>query len=203
MSSKIFSIGDNQYLQWSHPNFIVQKIIISHELENLYEVNYVINFRKATRKDSLAIASIHVKSWQETYTNIFSDTYLTNLSVENRRKQWGILLNKSDVYTFVVEIDKEIIGFYSLEQRNYPLENSPYLASMYLLEKYHNKGIGKKMFFLAKKFWKEAGYAYMYLEVFKNNSTLEFYKKFDSKIIETLENKKSPKLTELLLKIKL
>lgn len=158
------------------------------------------NIIRAKPDNSLAIATVHVKSWQETYTNIFSEQYLKNLSVENRKKQWDRLLTNPDVFTFVVKEHNMIVGFFSLEKRNYPQENSPYLASLYLLKKYQGRGIGKEMFFYSRNFWHSLNYNFMYIECLEQNSTLSFYKKFGSVVIEKIKNNDSPKLTELLLK---
>lgn len=69
----------------------------------------------ATPEDALAIATVHIRSWQVAYAHILAAEYLSSLSVEGRAERWqGILATKpprSD--TLVARHEDEIAGFVS------------------------------------------------------------------------------------------
>ena len=44
--------------------------------------------RKAELEDAKGIAKVHVDSWRTTYKGIVPDTFLENLSYENREQIW-------------------------------------------------------------------------------------------------------------------
>ena len=43
--------------------------------------------RRATEKDLIGIAHVHVETWQSTYAGIIPDDYLQSLTIENRAKE--------------------------------------------------------------------------------------------------------------------
>ncbi|MFD2729837.1 hypothetical protein [Enterococcus camelliae] len=47
-----------------------------------------LHIRHATPADAASIAKIHIQSWQETYADIFSQTFLDSLQVQERQKHW-------------------------------------------------------------------------------------------------------------------
>jgi GNAT superfamily N-acetyltransferase len=72
--------------------------------------------RPATLADALAIAAIHVASWQAAYRGIMSDGLLANLSVDQRRQMWeNRLVEPADKAQgiFVCELDQRMVGFAS------------------------------------------------------------------------------------------
>lgn len=71
--------------------------------------------RPADIDDAHAIATIHVRSWQHTYTDILPEDGLQNLSIEQRTQQWAGWLQdeSSPTQTLVAENDEIIEGFAS------------------------------------------------------------------------------------------
>lgn len=72
--------------------------------------------RPASVEDSVAIARVHVASWQEAYRGILPDSFLSNLSVERRAQAWSNTLRQPAVDAYVAVDDSGIVvGFASLE----------------------------------------------------------------------------------------
>jgi L-amino acid N-acyltransferase YncA len=104
--------------------------------------------RRAKSDDAQGIAGVHVDSWRSTYQGIIPDDFLDNLSVEQRTELWKINIAKEENYVVVAENNAgQIIGFADAWKRDSnAVENASDLTSIYLLENYQGKGIGKRLF---------------------------------------------------------
>lgn len=49
------------------------------------------NIRLASVRDIEGIARVHVESWKSTYNGIISESFLSNLTVEKRTKNWKVI----------------------------------------------------------------------------------------------------------------
>lgn len=137
--------------------------------------------REANIKDVEGLARVHVLSWRETYQGLISDTYLTKLSIEQRKKNWIWTFNnlKINESIYIAEdMEGKIVGFSSSgENRNAEYEFDGELYAIYLLKDYQNKGIGRTLFEVSVDRLRSSGYKSMMLWVLKDNPTLGFYKR--------------------------
>ncbi len=103
--------------------------------------------RKAKLVDAEGIAKVHVDSWRTTYKGMIPDDYLTQLSYEGRTELWQRNMSKEDTSIFVAENSEGvIIGFADAWKRETnTVPHSIDLTSIYLLENYQGKGIGKRL----------------------------------------------------------
>lgn len=69
------------------------------------------NVRRATPADALAIAEVHVASWQSAYRGLFPDAVLDGLSVAERQKQWATRLARADWTLWVAGAGDQVSGF--------------------------------------------------------------------------------------------
>lgn len=117
---------------------------------------YVI--REAVPTDAEAIAYVHVKSWQTSYRSIIDQSYLDNISYEQRLNSRKEILKSKDILRLVVIFEKKIIGFVNAG----PLRPKPYNAKLslfkaqglkqgeiyaiYFLKEHQGKGLGRKLY---------------------------------------------------------
>jgi GNAT superfamily N-acetyltransferase len=52
--------------------------------------------RRATTADALAIATVHVRSWQTAYRGLLPQSYLDDLDPQRQLEQWAIVLGSTD-----------------------------------------------------------------------------------------------------------
>lgn len=142
-----------------------------------------LHIRHATPADAASIAKIHIQSWQETYADIFSQTFLDSLQVQERQKHWFQTISNKEELVFMAEKDGAIVGFSSLAMRQTPKKNCPYLATLYLLQAFQKQGIGQQLFDAVRSKVKECPSPFMYIEVLEQNDALHFYQKCGSQII--------------------
>ena len=146
-------------------------------------------YRKATLKDAYAIEYVAAHSWKETYWDYMPHDYLENRvqTIEQKVERATNLLKNTNTY-YVVEIDNQVIGIlHYKESQNEKYKGYGYLESIYILKKYQGLGIGKELFKIAIKGLIDMGYNKMYLECLKGNDTINFYKKYGGKVIDTID----------------
>lgn len=56
-----------------------------------------IHIRKAMKADIAAIAKVHVESWKTTYTGIFANEILENLTFEQRKSNGKTFFKKKTI----------------------------------------------------------------------------------------------------------
>lgn len=107
----------------------------------------MITIRSATAEDAVAIATVHIAAWKESYRGIVPNEFLKNLSVERRTTQWMNSLSDPDNQyhrTFVAELLGQVVGF-----SNYGFSSdSEYrgeLFAIYILRSAQKRGIGRML----------------------------------------------------------
>lgn len=154
--------------------------------------------RPAILEDAVAIATIHVVSWHETYTGIIPDSYLQKLDVQVRRQMWETALERKQLI-HVAEVGGKVVGFANGGKNRdndtvYPGE----LYAIYLLKAFHKREIGKALLEAVVSQLLASGLLPFVTYVLADNPTLEFYKHTGAKIIdEHIEDFDGRKLKEL------
>jgi GNAT superfamily N-acetyltransferase len=72
-----------------------------------------VTIRRATPADALAVASVHVRSWQAAYRGLMPDEALDGLSVERRARFWRSFLGdqRPGEHVLVAVHEGEVCGF--------------------------------------------------------------------------------------------
>lgn len=142
--------------------------------------------REASLKDIEKIAKVHLVSWKSTYSGIVSDQYLSNLTLEKRKKGWIKTFTKpnKDESIFVAVDEGEIIGFCNggknrSDNKNYDGE----LYAIYILDEYHGKGIGTSLIKNLVSVLREKNYESLMVWVLESNPAIHFYRKLGAEDI--------------------
>ena len=137
------------------------------------------NLRPAISADSAAIASVHVRAWQEAYHGILPDDFLTSLSVQRRADWWATQLADPAIAQGVLVVtddSNQVVGFASAGPARG--EGTDYLGELYaiyLLQSHQGKGFGRALFQAAAAYLDRGGLHSMMLWVLKDNPTRGFY----------------------------
>ena len=142
--------------------------------------------RQATLRDAKEIANVHVDSWRTTYRGIISDSYLNSLSYEQRIELWKRNVADEENYIVAAENeDGEIVGFGTAGKRPENKEwNTGDLTSIYLLEAYQGKGIGKLLLTELFRYFTKRGYEKVFVEVLEENKTRHFYEYYGAVLVK-------------------
>lgn len=100
----------------------------------------------------MAIAKVHVASWQIAYRDIFPAEYLATLSVEQRKAQWTDTIGKAISQTFVAEINGEIVGFSCVgpcrDEGAQPTDFE--IWALYVIADYWKQGVGRELWLTSR-----------------------------------------------------
>lgn len=144
--------------------------------------------RKANISDASGIAKVHVDSWRTTYKGIIPQSFLDGLSYEQRTKLWENNISDKPSMIFVAENEGEIIGFVTGGTRNTNEEaGASDLTSIYLLEEWQGKSVGKKLLNQIMIDFLEQGYQKIYVDVLAANKTRQFYQYYGAKYVKTVQ----------------
>ncbi|GIN86576.1 acetyltransferase [Heyndrickxia sporothermodurans] len=146
------------------------------------------NIRIGEIKDIKQLATVHYESWISTYKGIFSKETIEKRTYETVLEQWRPRLeNKAVNYQcFLAETAKgEIVAFAECgKERTEKYGVDGELYTIYMLEAYQGKGIGKSLFYEVVEFLKEKGFQSFMLWVLKDNhSARRFYEKLGGELI--------------------
>jgi GNAT superfamily N-acetyltransferase len=102
------------------------------------------NIRLARPTDALAVAQVHVRSWQAGYCGLLPQEYLDGLRPEDRAASYNfIYADPLQPRTLVAATDHAICGFVStMPSRESDLKSAAELAALYVDPTHWGNGIG-------------------------------------------------------------
>lgn len=136
-----------------------------------------LSIRIASKIDIPIIQEIAYATWPSTYGHILSkeqlnymlDMMYSSSSLENQMNQ--------NITFFLAELNGEIVGFASTGRE--PMEGMFKLHKLYILPNIQTKGIGSALLEAVILFAKKNSGEQLVLQVNRNNSAVDFYKKKD------------------------
>lgn len=141
--------------------------------------------REAVLDDAEGIARVHVDSWRTTYKEIVPNSYLQQLSYEQRAENWSRCIRHNALYVAEDENGK-IVGFATGgKERTGKYEADGELYAIYLLKDVQGLGIGKKLTRKIAGNLKEQGFNSMLVWVLENNPSKAFYESLGGIPIDT------------------
>jgi ribosomal protein S18 acetylase RimI-like enzyme len=146
-----------------------------------------VDIREAGIHDVDGIAEVHLMSWRTTYQGIISNSYLSNLTLEGRKKNWLWTFNNlnQDEAVLVAETrEGRIVGFSgSGKNRNSEYPHGGEVYAIYLLEEFQGQGIGRNLFQASVNSLIQKGYESMMLWVLESNPSLGFYQRMGGRVM--------------------
>ncbi|MBC7794575.1 MAG: GNAT family N-acetyltransferase [Clostridia bacterium] len=141
--------------------------------------------RAARIADAADIARVHVDSWRETYTGIIPESYLRELRYPKQEAEWKHHLAMPGNATFVAEDSLAgVVGFANGGPER--SGRSSYFAELYvlyLLERYHSRGIGSALICAFARELTQIGLLRMLVWVLSDNPARGFYEALGGRFI--------------------
>lgn len=140
--------------------------------------------RKAKSSDAREVIEINIKTWNTTYKGIIPDYVLKQremLKEESIKKCEKTVELRDNV--LVIEYDNKMVGVVSYGKAKLTdKEDYGEIYSLYVLNEYHGKNIGKSLFLAAREELVKKGYPKLILSCIKANPSNGFYKKMGGKV---------------------
>ncbi|MBA3813674.1 MAG: GNAT family N-acetyltransferase [Alphaproteobacteria bacterium] len=114
--------------------------------------------REALPGDAEGIAFVHIKSWKTSYAGIIDQSYLDNISYDQRLALRKKILASKDPLQLVVTLNGQIVGFADAGPLRPELHHERYsffkdsqekraeIYAIYLLEEHKGKGLGRALY---------------------------------------------------------
>ena len=144
-------------------------------------VFFQMKIREANYQDIPRLAKIHVRAWQEAYSDILPPDYLASLSIEKAEARWAHWLKNPVVGQIHLVAEKEgsgVIGFASggpettRSQRNWGE-----LSAIYVQSRYQKQGFGTALFRSVMKSLAQQGFKGMISWMLAENPARAFFQK--------------------------
>jgi len=154
--------------------------------------NMEITIRPALAADLAVVAAVHIQSWLETYPGIMPQERLDALNHEASLRNWQRTLDSQSQF-FVAEVDAVLCGF-AVGGENRMCEGcdtglanacSAELAAMYVLKKYHGRGVGKALFATFSSCMQAQGHKDLVAWVAAKNPACGFYARIGGEAIDS------------------
>lgn len=137
------------------------------------------SIRKRERNDCAPIAQVVTVAWNETYKGIVPEWFLEKLKTDEseRAKKTFDEFDINNNNQLVLEINDQVVGFVNYgKSDDESYENCGEIFALYIINKYHGNGLGRKLVESAKKELKLLGFDKMIIACLKGNPSNEFYK---------------------------
>lgn len=124
---------------------------------------------KAVIEQADVIGQVHSEAWKQAYIGVFADSFLKEDTAGKRKQEFLDSFCNKDIFYYVVYEDITPIGIIKVIEEVDAYE----IASLYMLEKYCNKGYGKQAIAYLKKELSEKRIRLWVLE--DNTKAIRFY----------------------------
>lgn len=126
--------------------------------------------RTAKVSDIIALAKVHLASWQSAYRCILPDEVLDNLSVEQFQDNWVSNFSNTERINLALEVEGRVSGFISFgnSRDNDSTVNTGEIYGIYLLPELCGLGYGHKLWLEASQYLQER-FSMLTLWVLQNN----------------------------------
>jgi ribosomal protein S18 acetylase RimI-like enzyme len=137
-----------------------------------------VKIRRAGPDDALAIARVHVRSWQGAYRGLIDDDFLDALRPEDRAGiyEFGAVA-KGETETIVTVAEEEIVGFSAFgPSRDADAPGAGEIYALYVDPEHWGTGVGRELLLESRRRLKGAGFREGTLWVLLGNEGAErFY----------------------------
>lgn len=138
----------------------------------------MISFTEALLQDAAFLSEMRRLVWLSTYRGIYPDRMLDDFDYAFHNEKNLSMINSPDYFVYFILYGERRVGYLIL-QKKYPL----YVQSLYLLEDFRRKGIGRGTFDFIRGFCRKNGIEDFYLTCHpENKNALAFYDKMGGKI---------------------
>jgi len=137
--------------------------------------------RPAVPNDAMAVARVHVRSWQVAYRILLPDDYLNRLRPEDRASTYDFeTADPLKPRTIVAAEKEQILGFATTAPSRQPdLPNHGELCALYVDPEHWGRGIGAALVSAARSNLLELGFQSAFLWVLAGNARAERFYRID------------------------
>lgn len=157
----------------------------------------MIEIRKATPADAVAIAAIHVAVWRSAYASILPDTYLSRMSVTRHASHYGagirsgagVLVATVSAEDLPPDSNSRVVGFATAgpSRGGGRTLAEGEVETLYVLDDWRDRGIGRSLIRAAGEHLRGIGCRSAFLWVLRDNPSRWFYQRMGGRVVMEME----------------
>ena len=141
-----------------------------------------IDFVPAKTGDAAAIGALRQRIWDTTYRGIYPDAVLDDFDFDWHQQRDLKKIADPSFTVYLINCDDEEIGYFAFQHTG----SEVWLRSLYVLQEYQHRGIGKQAFAILKDYCKEKGTCRFVCNCSPHNeNAMRFYRRMGGVVIKT------------------
>ena len=141
-----------------------------------------IDFVPAKASDAAAISALRRRIWDTTYRGIYPDTVIDEFDYGWHQQRDLKKISDPSFKVYLIKYGNEDIGYFIFQHA----ASGVWLHSLYVLQEYQHRGIGKQAFAILKDFCKEKGIDRFTCDCSPHNkNAMQFYQKMGGVVTKT------------------
>ena len=157
----------------------------------------MIQIRKATPADAVAIAAVHVAVWRTAYAGILPDTFLARMSVTRHASHYGagirsgagVLVATASGDDLPPDSSSRIVGFTTAGPSRGTGRSlaAGEIETLYVLDDWRDRGIGRSLIGAAGEHLRAIGCRSAFVWVLRDNPSRWFYQRLGGRAAMEME----------------
>ena len=141
-----------------------------------------IDFVPAKTSDAAAISALRQRIWDTTYRGIYPDAVIDDFNYEWHQQRDLIKISDPSFTVYLIKYGDEDIGYFIFQQAG----SGVWLRSLYVLQEYQHRGIGKQAFSILYDYCKEKEFGCFSCVCSPHNeNAMRFYRRMGGVVNET------------------
>ena len=141
-----------------------------------------VEFVLAKAGDAVTISTLRQRIWDTTYRGIYPDTVIDDFNHEWHQQRDLKKISDPTFTVYLIKYSNENIGYFVFQHT----DSGVWLRSLYVLQEYQHRGIGKQAFALLKDYCREKGISRFACDCSPHNkNAMQFYQRMGGVVTKT------------------
>ena len=141
-----------------------------------------IDFVPAKAVDAAAISALRQRIWNTTYRGIYPDAVIDDFDFDWHRQRDLEKISDPSFTVYLIRYGDEDIGYFIFRHT----DSGVWLHSLYVLQEYQHRGIGKQAFSILKDYCRENGISRFSCNCSPHNeNAMRFYQRMGGVVVKT------------------
>ena len=141
-----------------------------------------IDFVPAKTSDAAAVSTLRHRIWDTTYRGVYPDAVIDDFNYDWHQQRDLQKITDPSFTVYLIKYGDEDIGYFIFQHAG----SAVWLSSLYVLQEYQHRGIGKRAFSILRDYCREKGISRFSCHCSSHNeNAMRFYRRMGGVVIET------------------
>ena len=141
-----------------------------------------IDFVPAKTSDAAAVSTLRHRIWDTTYRGVYPDAVIDDFNYDWHQQRDLQKITDPSFTVYLIKYGDEDIGYFIFQHAG----SAVWLSSLYVLQEYQHRGIGKRAFSILRDYCREKGISRFSCHCSPHNeNAMRFYRRMGGVVIET------------------